>query len=184
MSRTPFPFHADDISALARSLKGQWEAREGAPGHVELLNMLARSAGYRNFQHLRAQTEARDALDRPPPAPEPVDYLRIKRLLRLFDGEGRLRHWPPKQGERQACSWVLWARLPARETLNEKAINERLQAAHLFGDHALLRRWLVDLGLLARTPDGREYRRIERKPSADAVELIRRLATPGEGDAA
>ena len=51
MSRLSLPFHAQDISALAKSLKGQIAATDRDPGHVELLNMLARSSGYRNFQH-------------------------------------------------------------------------------------------------------------------------------------
>lgn len=55
MTRTPLPYSAGDISALARSLRTQLAARQGMPGHVELLNMLAKAAGHRNFQHFRAQ---------------------------------------------------------------------------------------------------------------------------------
>jgi hypothetical protein len=58
MSRTPLPLHAEDISAFARSLGGQLKSCEAAPGHLQLMNMLARSAGYRNFQHLRAEAVA------------------------------------------------------------------------------------------------------------------------------
>ena len=58
---------------------------------------------------------------------------------------------------------------------NEAEINGALNAEHLFGDHALLRRELVDLGMMARTADGREYRRLEQAPPAEAVALIRHL---------
>ena len=71
MSRPAFPFAAGDISAVARSLKDQIaQGGHTPPGHVELLNMLARAAGYRNFQHFRAQAVARGVLDAPaePPA--------------------------------------------------------------------------------------------------------------------
>ncbi|MGE5477383.1 MAG: DUF2087 domain-containing protein [Bacteroidales bacterium] len=178
MSRSILPFHAEDISALARTLKGELARLDHQPGHVELLNMLARSAGCRNFQHFRAQSMARDALTQPvpPTAPEPVDYVRVRRVRRHFDADGGLARWPGKFSERQLCLWVLWSRLPAHDVLNEKQVNETLAAHHRFGDHALLRRELVDGGWLDRTRDGRQYRRVERRPPAEAIELGRAVA--------
>ena len=175
MSRILLPFHSDDISALARSLNGQLAKCERLPGHVELLNMLARATGCRNFQHFRAQNAARERLDNPPPAPTAVDHARVLRLLRHFDADGRLLRWPGKFSDREPCLWVLWSRLPARQTFTEAEISRLLQALHRFGDHALLRRELCDRGLATRTADGRVYRRIERKPSAEALALIRYL---------
>lgn len=177
MSRTILPFHAEDISALARSLKGELASLDRQPGHVELLNMLARAAGCRNFQHFRAQSAAREALAQPPaPAQQPVDFVRVRRVARHFDAAGNLVRWPGKYSEQQMCLWVLWSRLPARAVMGEKQVNEVLNAHHGFGDYALIRRELVDGGWLTRTPDGREYRRVERKPPADAVALIGQLA--------
>ena len=66
MSRTVFPFAAQDVSALAKSLTRELEACDGKPGHVQLLNMLTRAVGYRNFQHFRAQHAAGDRLDAAP----------------------------------------------------------------------------------------------------------------------
>lgn len=99
MSRTLLPFHTQDLSTFARALGGELRALERAPSHVELLNMLARAGGARNFQHLRAQIAARTAVEALP-EPEPaVDYVRLRRTLRLFDAAGRLVHWPPKKWE-------------------------------------------------------------------------------------
>ncbi|MCR6630707.1 MAG: DUF2087 domain-containing protein [Magnetospirillum sp.] len=177
MSRIPLPFHAEDISALARALKGELARCDHQPGHVELLNMLARSAGCRNFQHFRAQAAAREALAQPPaPPPQPVDYTRIRRVTRHFDPAGGLVRWPSKFSERQLCLWVMWSHLPARRVLSEKQVNELLVARHGFGDHVLIRRELVDGGWLDRTRDGAEYRRVERRPPADALALIGHLA--------
>jgi len=182
MSKTLLPFHVDDMSALARSLSGQLAGRERPPGHVEMLNMLARAAGWRNFQHFRAQSAARERLAAPPPAPEPVDLARARRLLRHFDAEGQLVRWPGKFSDREPCLWVLWAALPARRSLDEPEVNRRLAALHRFGDHALLRRELVDGGWMTRTADGRVYRRLERRPPAEARALIRTLGERrGEG---
>ncbi|MDY0281935.1 MAG: DUF2087 domain-containing protein [Salinivirgaceae bacterium] len=177
MSRDSLPFHSDDISALARSLRGQLADCEHQPSHVELLNMLARSNGYRNFQHFRAQLAARDRLDSQQPVTEPesVDFVRIRRLLRIFDPDGRLMRWPSKRSQQELCLWVLWSKLPARQVFSATEINQRINASHLFGDHALLRRWLCDYGMVSRTRDGREYRRVERRPPPEALELIRHL---------
>jgi hypothetical protein len=177
-----------DISALARSLRGQLLECERTPGHVELLNMLARSSGFRNFQHFRAQAEATagsEKPDQPPVAsiapkdsgqvqPE-VDQALVTRAARYFDAHGRMIRWPGKHSHRIPCLWVLWSRLPANQDLSEKQVNELLAANHLFEDHALLRRFLCDHRLVDRTADGRRYRRIEQEPSPEALALIRSL---------
>jgi hypothetical protein len=137
--------------------------------------MLARGAGHRNFQTLRAQEAARQRLDHPQPAPEPIDLQQVLRVARHFDSGGRLATWPAKRAFQITCLWVLWSRLPAGEPLTEEQLNRHLRAHHLFSDHALLRRELCDQNLLARTPNGREYRRVERSPSAESLALIRYL---------
>ena len=73
------------------------------------------------------------------------------------------------------CLWVMWSRIPARKTFTEREISALLNGLHTFGDHALLRRELFDRGLMERSADGREYRRLERKPPDEAVVLISRL---------
>ncbi|MGO4705388.1 DUF2087 domain-containing protein [Microvirga sp. 2MCAF38] len=175
MSRTALPFHANDISAVARSLRSQLAERDVAPGHVELLNMLARSIGHGNFQQLRTQMAASERLSHSPVDAEPVDFRKLERLARCYDAQGRLVRWPAKHSERLIALWVLWAQLPAKDALSEAQVNERLQAMHGFGDHALLRRELCDLGLVERTRDGRIYRRVEQPMPADAVAMLRHL---------
>jgi len=169
------PLVAKDVSSFARSLGRELEACDGAPGHVQLLNMLTRSAGYRNYQHFRAQAEAGARLDREPPAPEPADLVKVERIVRYFDTAGRLVRWPKKASHRLPCLWALWIRFPAGRTLSEAEVNGLLEAGHLFGDPALLRRAMVDAGLATRTADCRQYRRVERRPPAEAQAVIRRV---------
>ncbi|MEZ5787822.1 MAG: DUF2087 domain-containing protein [Xanthobacteraceae bacterium] len=178
MSRDLIPFHSDDVSALARALKGELAKFPQLPSHVEMLNALARAAGYGNFQQMRAQWAARERVENPvPTVPAPaVDYVKVERLARYFDAEGRLVRWPAKHSERMTCLWVLWSRFTARKILSEAEVGRTLEAWHLFGDHALLRRELCDHGMMARTDDGREYRRIEQAPPPEALALIRTLA--------
>lgn len=179
MSKQHLPFQVADLGDLAKSLKSQLAAHDGPASHLSLLNMLARGAGFRNFQHYKAQVTALDRLEHPPAAPVPapdVDLDRIRRLMRHFDDDGRLIRWPNKFNEQATCLWVLWSRLPPRESLTERGISVRLQALHGFGDFALLRRELVEQGLVSRTLDCRDYRRIERVPPTDARALIRYLS--------
>jgi hypothetical protein len=175
MSKTLLPFAVKDVSALARALGRELEQGEQKLGHVQLLNVLARAAGYRNFQHFRAQAAAGDRLETPLPAPDPVDHLMVERMVRHFDAEGRLIRWPGKTSHQQLCLWALWARIPADAELSEPQINAVIQAAHLFGDHAILRRELFNTGLVDRTQDCKVYRRVERRPPPEALALIRRL---------
>ncbi|AUN30495.1 DUF2087 domain-containing protein [Niveispirillum cyanobacteriorum] len=178
MSKQELPFQVADIGALAKSLKSQLEAHEGRAGHVQLLNMLARGAGYRNFQHYRAQAAALDQLENPAPAAPTVavDHARVRRLMRHFDDAGQLIRWPNKFNEQATCLWVIWSRLPPRDSMTEQQISRKLNEMHSFRDFALLRRELVEQGLVSRTPDCRDYRRIERGPPPDALALIRYLA--------
>jgi hypothetical protein len=179
MSRTLLPFQTHDLSAFAKALGGELRDCGHPPGHVELLNMLARAGGCRNFQHLKAQADAKAALETPPVTEPAVDYLRLRRTLRLFGADGMLLRWPPKLRERELCLWVVWAAIPARRDLGEKTVNAYITARHDFGDYALIRRWMVDLGMLERTPDGSVYRRVERRPSAEARALIALVGARG-----
>lgn len=166
MSRTVYPFYSSDISSLARSLKRQWMAEAEAPGHLQILNMLARSAGFQNFQHLRAEH------DRPVPAePQPVTNA-VRRLLRHFDGEGRLLRWPKKFSEQRACLWALWSGLPRGEEWDEPAVNAAIRALEAFGDHVLIRRELVEGGWMGRTDDCRRYWLIESAVPEEMAELV------------
>ena len=173
MTRSVFPFYASDISALARSLHSQLAGRVEMPGHVEMLNMLARAVGSRNFQHFRAQLVAEKRLLSARDVAAPVDYVELQRLARYFDANGRLVRWPTKFSHQEPCLWVLWSKIHARKSFSEREMNDLLLANHKFEDPALLRRELKERRMVTRTLDGREYRRLERKPPPAALALIR-----------
>lgn len=170
MPRTALPYATPDISALARFLRDQLAARAAPPGHVEMLNLLARAAGARNFQHYRALAEPMAA-----PAVSPADLERVERVARQFDAQGRLAQWPAKPSHQALALWGLWARMPGGESFTEPAMNAWLNGLHRFGDPAILRRSMVSAGLVSRTLDCRDYRRVERQPPPEALALIRRL---------
>ncbi|TPE62901.1 DUF2087 domain-containing protein [Sandaracinobacter neustonicus] len=175
MPKHAIAFEIEDISAFARLLGKQLQAAKDTPSHLSLLNMLARAGGYRNFQHLRAEGAGRQVAAAA--AEERFDPRPVERAFIQFDAAGQLLRFPAKRSLQILCVWALWARLPRGEVMAERRVNELLNTMHLFGDPALLRRDMVEMGLLTRQADGSDYRRVEQKPPPPARELIRRLAT-------
>ena len=174
MSRQAIPLFAEDISVFARTLTRQLENSDAPPSHLSLMNMLARAAGFRNFQHLRAAHGAAGRLARPP-ASGSVDHRLVERALFQFDEAGLLRQWPSRRNVQELSLWALWARLPVETVLDERRVNALLRREHRFDDPAILRRSLFGMGLVTRERDGSNYRRLEVKPPAEARELIRLL---------
>jgi len=174
MPREAIALSIPDLSDFARRLGRDLEAADPRPGHLSLLNMIARAAGFRNYQHLRSG--AARSLPTPPEPPVPSDPKKLAQASRLFDAGGRMIRWPKKTSIQALCVWALWARLPARQDMTEAEVNRAAEAFHLFGDRALLRRSLIDHGLAERARDGSTYRRIERQPPPEARDLIRALA--------
>lgn len=176
MSRVALSLQIPDLSGFAKSVREQLGKLPEPPSHVEMLNLLCRSAGFRNYQHCKGVMEAQQRLQLPAPAvAAPVDYALVKRAARLFDEQGRLLRWPTRPALQELCLWVLWSRIASRQTFTEKQISELIKRWHVFGDHALLRRELIGWRLAQRTPDGSEYRRIEQKPPAELRAVNARL---------
>lgn len=180
MPKRTFAYAVGDISALARFLTRELRASAAPPGHVDMLNLLARAAGFRNFQHFRAQpAPARDAM--PPAAQETkpradkASAARLEQVLRCFGADGRFERWPSKVSHQILCLWALWTAIPARRNFSERQFNAFLKERHSFGDHAFLRRMLCDLGLVTRAKDGSVYRRVEQAPPEEADALIAAL---------
>ena len=206
MTRTALPYSAPDLSALARLLErailDHHVTHGRLPGHVEMMNLLARGAGKRNLQELQAEV-ARNASSAsvgatPPPAPGVTDFWfdspelldpvttpiappppeltdRAARALKCFDFSGRLTRWPPKLSQQRLAMWVLWTRFDARRVYTEAEVNHVLKAWHLYGDHATLRRELINHQLMTRKDDCSEYRKLAQWPDEEAQGLMRAL---------
>jgi hypothetical protein len=171
MTRPILSLTIDDLSPFARRLHDDLTQSGKTPGHLALMNMLSRAAGYQNFQHLRA-----GALAAPfKPTSEPVDQARLTQGLRHFDAQGQFLRWPAKTNLQHLAVWGLWSHLPRGLAMSERQISDRLNTLHLFGDAAILRRTLVELQLVTRNEGGREYRRQERAPGPTERALIRHL---------
>ena len=164
MSKDVTPLFIADVSAFTKHLRKSLSDQDTLPRHAAFLTMVAKAAGYRNHQHLRAA----------PTAPE-LDALKLKRAIRVFDDTGRMVRWPKWTKVQGLCLWPFWARMPAHRDMSEKDVNEILKQGLGFDDHVLLRRSLIDHGLAERATDGSRYRRIEQKPTPEALALLDHL---------
>lgn len=189
MSRTILPFATSDVSQFAKVLRTQLGQVDGLPSHVQLLNMICRAAGHGNFQSFRAAAMGTAPLEpvaeaagaeQPKPA---VGMKAVQRVVRCFDAEGRLLRWPSRRSDQVLALWGLWASIPARTRMSELDVSGKIRQLHHFGDHALLRRELCDLGLMVRTPDGRVYRRVEKPVTGDAATLLAELGASRAAEA-
>jgi hypothetical protein len=181
MSREPIALAVPDAAQFARALGRSLAARHAAgaapPGHVELLNLMARALGHRNLQSLRVapSTSVLPALvpaaeDRPPPAPLSAN---ARKALMQFDARGRLVRWPTKYSIQRLAMWVLWTLFDSRRIYTEREVNEILAAANAFGDHVTLRRELIDHRLMTRKSDCSEYRKLPARPDDETRWLLR-----------
>lgn len=81
------------------------------------------------------------------PRPEGIDR---------FVQDGRISNYPASDRDRrEVLEWVGQRVLEAGEIVTEGEINERLRP--LMNEHVLLRRYLVDYGVVERNPDGTNY---------------------------
>ncbi len=187
MTRESVPFIAPDLSqfakALGRSLKERSTTQPEPPGHVELMNLLARAAGHRNLQALRAAT----LLPLPAPAPDPDEprampplSANARKALTQFDAKGRLARWPHKFSVQKLAMWALWTHFDGRRVYTEREVNEVLKAWHTYGDHVTLRRELINHRLLTRKSDCSEYRKLPVRPDDEARWFLHAWRRMGE----
>jgi hypothetical protein len=166
MPRIAVPYVAADIASVARTLKSALDERHAAgrppPSHVELLNLLSRAGGVRNYQALKAAPPRVEA----GPAAGELSATARKCLLQ-FDEAGRLVRLPNKFSVQRMAMWVLWTRFAPRRDYTEKEVNAILNSQHTFGDPATLRRELVNMQLLGRESDCSRYWKEAQRPDAD-----------------
>ena len=178
MTREAIAFSVPDIGAFARALgralQERHDAKPHTPGHVELLNLLARTAGHRSYQGLRAAARMPRAAPSPAETPAaPALTPAARKALTQFDAEGRLTRWPHKFSVQRLAMWVLWTHFDAKRVYTEREVNEILKRWNTWGDHVTLRRELIDHRLLTRKSDCSEYRKLPARPDDEVRWLLR-----------
>ena len=177
MPRQSLALSIPDVSAFARTLglalQQRAATRPAPPGHVEMLNLIARALGHRNIQALRAvpapPASATSVLK--DDAPTPLGATARKALMQ-FDAQGRLVRWPIKYSVQTMVMWALWTRFEARRTYTEKEVNAILKDAQTYGDHVTLRRELINHRLMSRKSDCSEYRKLAARPDEETRAFV------------
>jgi len=59
--------------------------------------------------------------------------------------------------------------------MTERQISARLNDWHLFGHASIMRRTLLEEGLITRSAGSSDYRRVEREPPAEVLAVLRVL---------
>ncbi|MDD3168339.1 MAG: DUF2087 domain-containing protein [Eubacteriales bacterium] len=77
-------------------------------------------------------------------------------VLRFLD-EDRIRQLPVKGAHRLAVLRYLASKFETGKGYTEAQVNAIIDEWHTFGDYFILRRELVDSGLLKRLPNGSNY---------------------------
>ena len=185
MTRLLVPLATPDVSAFTKTLKSFLDERHAVgkplPSHVELLNLLARAAGLRNFATLKASVlnaAPRAAPTSPAAVPgsSAIDLstlsATVRKALIQFDEAGRLVRLPNKLSVQQMAMWALWTQFAARRKYTEKEVNAILNAHHTFGDQATLRRELINMTLLGRKSDCSEYWKQAHRPTPEVQAFL------------
>ena len=190
MTRLLVPLSAPDVSAFTKTLKSFLDERhadgKAPPSHVELLNLLARAAGMRNFATLKKVVPAAPPSEEVQPTRmtsennESVDTVNlasmsatVRKALIQFDDTGRLVRLPNKLSVQQMTMWALWTKFAANRKYTEKEVNAIVNGFHTFGDQATLRRELVNMKLLGRKSDCSEYWKEPHHPNDEVQDFLR-----------
>ncbi len=75
----------------------------------------------------------------------------------FMDDAGRLTQWPSKRSQQLVALEYLASKIAPDKHYTEREINELLNLWHSFGDPALLRRELFELGYVNRERNGSAY---------------------------
>lgn len=80
-----------------------------------------------------------------------------KHIAVFLDGDGRIKQLPVPNRTKIPVLEYLAGKFEPGRTYTEKEVNATISAWHTFGDYFILRRLLIDYGMMERVPDGSRY---------------------------
>ena len=78
-------------------------------------------------------------------------------IARFLDEAGRITFFPKKRDKRDAILAYLAKKFEVGRDYKEREVNGIIDAWHTFGDLFILRREMIEAGVLHRTRDGARY---------------------------
>lgn len=80
-----------------------------------------------------------------------------KNIQRFLNDEGQVFVWPKKHVDKQLVLKYIVEKFETGKPYTENEVNEIIKRWHTFQDWPLLRRGLIDAGLMTRDREGHEY---------------------------
>jgi len=81
----------------------------------------------------------------------------MTKIDHFLDEKGRIKQLPSKSNLRQEAFAYLSGKFEAERKYTEKEVNQIVTDWSTIGDYFLLRRGLIEYGMMSRTPDGSQY---------------------------
>lgn len=81
------------------------------------------------------------------------------RLQNFLDKNGRVTQWPSKRAAQLEVIEYIANHFPGGMQYNEADLNEKIKSLHTFGDWAIIRREMYELGYFERDRNGTVYTR-------------------------
>ncbi|MDB5182477.1 MAG: transcriptional regulator [Candidatus Saccharibacteria bacterium] len=82
-----------------------------------------------------------------------------KDVSRFLNEEGQVVTWPKKHADKKLVMEYIVEKFELEKPYTEKEVNEIINQWHTFQDWPLLRRGMIDAGLMTRDIEGHEYLR-------------------------
>lgn len=84
-------------------------------------------------------------------------------IQRFLDEEGKIKQFPAKHALKYKVCAYMTSKFESGQEYTELEVNGIVAQWHTFGDLFLLRREMVECGLMRRMPDGSKYWRAEQE---------------------
>ena len=81
---------------------------------------------------------------------------------RFLNNNDQLVTWPKKHADKLQVLMYMCSKFECKTTYTEKQVNDIIKQWHTFQDWPLLRRGMIDLGLMTRDIEGHAYMRTKK----------------------
>ena len=81
------------------------------------------------------------------------------KLNNFLDENGRVKQWPSKRGVQIEVAALVASKFSIGSTYSEAEVNDIIKEHHTFGDWAIIRREMFELGFFDRVINGSVYTR-------------------------
>jgi hypothetical protein len=97
----------------------------------------------------------------------------LQKFKRYLDDKARVKTLPSKQSMQIMIVYYVWAFVRLDKKYTEIELNNELNKYHTFGDAALLRRYMVELGLVSRSSNCQDYTKLTPTIEEAYLEIVK-----------